>query len=74
MTDQVLVTRRGQTTIPAHIRKKLHIQEGTRLQVEVVGNKVVFVKAPSINDLDGKSILSRKQAFRLLDKMRMEED
>jgi len=74
MTEQVLVTRRGQTTIPARIRKKLGIQEGTRLEVEVVGSKVVFSKAPSIRDLDGKSKLTREQAFRLLDKMRLEEE
>lgn len=73
MTEQVLVTRRGQTTIPARIRKKLGIQEGTRLEVEVVGDKVIFSKAPSISDLDGKSKLSREQAFRLLDEMRTED-
>jgi AbrB family looped-hinge helix DNA binding protein len=74
MTEQVLVTRRGQTTIPARIRKKLGIREGTKLEVEIIDNKVVFSKAPSISDLDGKSKLSREQAFRLLDKMRLEEE
>ncbi len=73
MTDQVLVTRRGQTTIPSRIRKKLGIREGTRLNVEVSGNKVIFSKIPSISELDGKSKLTREEAFRLLDKMRQEE-
>lgn len=70
---EVLVTRRGQTTIPARIRKKLGIREGTILEVELMGNKVVFSKAPSLNDLDGKSKLSRQEAFRLLDEMRLQE-
>ena len=73
MPDQVLVTRRGQTTIPVHIRRKLGIKEGTKLQVQVVDDKVVFSKCISISDLDGKSILTRQQAFHLLDKMREEE-
>jgi AbrB family looped-hinge helix DNA binding protein len=74
LTERVLVNRRGQTTIPARIRKKLGIQGGTSLEVKVIGNKVVFSKAPSMNDLDGKSKLTKGQAFRLLDKMRLEED
>ena len=74
MKDQVLVTRRGQTTIPARIRKKLGIEEGTKLEVQAIGDKVIFTKAPSISDLDGTSKLTRKQAFRLLNKMRDEEE
>lgn len=73
MTEEVLVTRRGQTTIPVRIRKKLGIEEGTRLKVQAVGDKVVFSKALSIRDLDGTSKLTREQAFRLLDKMREED-
>jgi AbrB family looped-hinge helix DNA binding protein len=71
--NQVLVTRRGQTTIPARIRRKLRIYEGTRLNVQAKGDKVVFTKAPSLSDLDGTSKLTRSEAFRLLDKMREEE-
>lgn len=74
MTHQVLVTRRGQTTIPASIRRKLGIEEGTKLEVQVIRNKVVFSKAPSLQELDGKSKLTREQAFRLLDEMRQQEE
>jgi AbrB family looped-hinge helix DNA binding protein len=42
MTQEVVVTRRGQTTIPQEIRKKLDIREGTRLLVDAEGGKVVF--------------------------------
>ena len=67
-----MVTRRGQTTIPQEIRKKLGIRQGTRLIVEAEGGKIVFSKAPSIFDLAGKSKMTKDEAFRLLDKMREE--
>jgi AbrB family looped-hinge helix DNA binding protein len=71
--EEVLVTRRGQTTIPNSIRKKLNIREGTRLKVETKGGKVIFSKLPSVFDLAGKGRLTRQQAIRLLDQMREEE-
>ena len=72
MTKEVVVTRRGQTTIPQEIRKKLDIREGTRLTVEAEDGKIVFSKVPSISDLAGKSKMTKDEAFRLLDKMREE--
>ena len=73
MTQEVVVTRRGQTTIPNEIRRRLDIREGTRLRVETRGEKVVFTKVPSLFDLAGTSRLSKSQAFKLLDKMLEEE-
>ena len=72
MTKKVVVTRRGQTTIPQEIRKKLDIREVTRLAVEAEDGKIVFSKVPSIFDLAGKSKMTKDEAFRLLDKMREE--
>ncbi len=72
MTREVMVTRRGTTTIPQQIRKKLDIREGTRLTVETEDGKIVFSKAPSFFDLAGKSKMTKDEAFRLLDKMREE--
>ena len=73
MTKEVLVTRRGQTTIPMEIRRKLGIREGSKLRVETSGEKVIFSKIPSVFDLAGTSHLSTEQAFKQLDKMREEE-
>jgi len=73
MAREVLVTRRGQTTIPVEIRKRLDIWEGTRLRVETDGEKVVFTKVPSLFDLAGTSKLRKSEVFNLLDKMREEE-
>lgn len=72
MVQEVVVTRRGQTTIPTAIRKKLGIEEGTRLKVEIEGDKVVLVKVPSLFDLAGTSKLTKEEAFRRLDSMRAE--
>jgi len=73
MTTEVQVTRRGQTTIPIEIRRKLHIKEGTRLRVESIGDKIIFTKSLSVDDLDGSSKLTPKEAISLLDKMRQAE-
>ena len=73
MAKEVLVTRRGQTTIPMEIRRKLGIQEGSRLKVETSGGKVILTKIPSVFDLAGTSRLSREQAFKQLDNMREED-
>ncbi|MDG6910916.1 MAG: AbrB/MazE/SpoVT family DNA-binding domain-containing protein [Nitrososphaerota archaeon] len=73
MTQEVVVTRRGQTTIPTKVRRKLGIQEGTRLRVEAEGGRVIFTKVPSLFDLAGTSKLSRDEAFERLDAMREEE-
>ncbi len=72
MTQEVVVTRRGQATIPLEIREKLGIRQGTRLTVEAEGGKIVFSKAPSTFDLAGKSKMTKDEAFTLLDKMREE--
>ena len=72
MAREVVVTRRGQTTIPNEIRKSLDIREGTRLRVETKGEKVVFTKVLSLFDLSGTSRLTKGEAFRLLDKLREE--
>ena len=61
MGEEVVVTRRGQTTIPTRIRRKLGIEEGTRLRVEADGERVVFTKVRSLFDLAGTSRLSRDE-------------
>ena len=68
-----MVTRRGQTTIPTEIRRELRIEEGSKLLVEVEGQKVILTKVPSLFYLAGTSKLSTEEAFRQLDSMREEE-
>ena len=73
MAKEVVVTRRGQSTIPTEIRRELGIEEGSKLLVEVEGQKVILTKVPSLFDLAGTSKLSTEEAFRRLDSMREEE-
>ena len=73
MAQEVVVTRRGQTTIPTKVRRELGIKEGTRLRVEAEGGKVILTKVPSLFDLAGTSKLSRDNAFARLDALRGDE-
>jgi AbrB family looped-hinge helix DNA binding protein len=53
MQNVVKVTRRGQTTIPAEIRKKLGIREGDQLLVETTEKGVLFKPIPRLEDMAG---------------------
>lgn len=70
---QVVVTRRGQTTIPVKLRKKLGITEGTLLEVTSKNGEIIFRKVKTTFDLAGTSKLTTEEAFRLLDEIRSEE-
>jgi len=76
MTEEVVVTRKGQTTLPIRLRKKYDISEGTRLEVEDTGRGILFRKAESVLDLigTGSKSASVEEMKRLLDEMRAEED
>jgi AbrB family looped-hinge helix DNA binding protein len=72
---EVKVTRKGQTTIPAKLRSKYGIEEGTRLTVVDSGGGILFKRAPSTADLagSGSSKASPKEMKALLDKLRGED-
>jgi AbrB family looped-hinge helix DNA binding protein len=42
MENEVVVTKKGQTTIPARLRKKLKIEEGTKLEVVETSEGILF--------------------------------
>ena len=71
---EVVVTRRGQTTIPVELRHKYGITEGTRLVVLDMEQGIVFRKEQSTLDLVGSGKASVKGVFDLLDRMREEDD
>jgi AbrB family looped-hinge helix DNA binding protein len=75
MTEEVLVTRKGQTTIPAGLRRKYKIREGTRLEVVDSGTGILFKPKPSTADLagSGSEYSTTHEMKRLLDKMREED-
>jgi AbrB family looped-hinge helix DNA binding protein len=76
MTDEVVVTRKGQTTVPMRLRRKYGIFEGTRLEVEDTGKGIMLRKAASIIELIGSGAKSASvdEMKKLLDEMRAEED
>jgi len=76
MTEEVVVTRKGQTTVPVKLRKKYGIYEGTRLSVEDTGKGILFRKATSTFELigSGSKHASVEEMKRLLDELRAEEE
>jgi AbrB family looped-hinge helix DNA binding protein len=76
MTEEVLVTRKGQTTIPTSLRRKYGISEGTRLRVEDTGKGILFKKVPNTLELIGSGAghATVKEMKKLLDEMRAEEE
>lgn len=75
MTDEVVVTRKGQTTIPVKLRAKYGMREGTRLVVVDTGDGVAFKRAVSISDLAGSGAgrSTPEEMKRRLDRLREED-
>lgn len=45
----MVVTRRGQVTIPIPIRRELGIEEGCEVRFQLVGSRIVIEKVPGSN-------------------------
>ncbi|HVP23348.1 MAG TPA: AbrB/MazE/SpoVT family DNA-binding domain-containing protein [Conexivisphaerales archaeon] len=75
MAKEVLVTRKGQTTIPAELRKKYGIEEGSRLVVSDAGDGILFRKALTTAELagSGAKFATPGEMKRLLDRLRDED-
>ncbi|MFQ5711726.1 MAG: AbrB/MazE/SpoVT family DNA-binding domain-containing protein [Candidatus Geothermarchaeales archaeon] len=73
---EVVVTRKGQTTIPAEYRKKYGIKEGARLIVQDVEDGILLTPVPSFIDYAGTGDKAGKEVVKglkeTLDKMRSE--
>jgi AbrB family looped-hinge helix DNA binding protein len=53
METEIVVKKKGQTTIPFRIRKKLNIEEGTRLEVMETDGGIFLKPKKSIWDMLG---------------------
>ncbi len=75
METEVVVTRKGQTTIPARLRKKFKIEEGTRLEVVETEEGILFKPKMSTWDLagSGSKFATPEEMKKLLDKLREED-
>src|SRR4030065_2425351 len=75
MENEVVVTRKGQTTIPVRLRKKFKIEQGTRLEVIETKEGILFKPKLSMWDLGGfgATHATVEEMYKLLDKMRAED-
>jgi AbrB family looped-hinge helix DNA binding protein len=66
------VTRKGQVTIPAPLRKKYSIREGTKMQVTDTPSGLLFRPIPDMNDLAGVDAgkYTYEEMVRKLDRLR----
>lgn len=75
MEHDAVVTRKGQTTIPASLRSKYRIEEGTRL--EFIDTKEGILIRPKKSTVDlagsGSSYATPQEMKRLLDRLRDED-
>jgi AbrB family looped-hinge helix DNA binding protein len=72
---EVLVTRKGQVTVPIALRRKYGIEEGMKLIVEDSSSGIILKVIPRLEDLVGIDAgkISVEEAFKILDKMRSED-
>lgn len=75
MENEVVVTRKGQTTIPVKLRRKYNIEKGTRLEVVDTAEGILFKPAKSIFDLAGAGAkyATPEEMKKLLDELREED-
>ncbi len=75
MNVQVLVTRKGQVTIPIALRRKHGIEEGMKIIVEDSPSGILLKAVPRLEDLAGvdAGTMPIEKAFEILDKMRSED-
>jgi AbrB family looped-hinge helix DNA binding protein len=76
LENEVVVTKKGQTTIPVRLRKKYKIEEGTRLQVVDTQEGILLKPKKSIWDMigSGSEFATVEEMNKLLDKLRHENE
>lgn len=72
MEYEVVVTRKGQTTIPVGLRVKYNIEEGTRLEVVETADGILFRPKKSTVDLagSGAGFASPEEMRKALERLR----
>jgi AbrB family looped-hinge helix DNA binding protein len=75
LENEVILTRKGQTTIPAKLRRKYKIEEGTRLEVADTNHAILFKPKNSTIDLagSGSKYATPEETKKLLNKLRDED-
>ena len=75
-TNEVVVTKKGQTTIPVKLRRKYKIEEGSKLEVIDTGEGIFLKRKRTFWDMAGAYAghMTVEEAKAELDKIRHEED
>jgi AbrB family looped-hinge helix DNA binding protein len=75
LETEIVVKKKGQTTIPARLRKKLKIEEGTRLEVIETEEGILLKPKKSIWDLigTGATHATPEEMRKELDKLREQD-
>jgi AbrB family looped-hinge helix DNA binding protein len=73
--EEVVVTRKGQVTIPVKLRRKFGIEESSKVEIAEEDGKIVIKKQPSIFDLAGSGAgkASVDEVKRMIDEMRAQD-
>ncbi len=73
---EVVVTRKGQTTIPVKLRRKYKIEEGSKLEVIDTENGILFKPKLTTTDLfgSGAKYATVEEMNKLLDTLRAEDE
>lgn len=72
---EVLVTRKGQVTVPIELRRKYRIKQGMKITFEDSPSGIVLKVVPRFQDLIGADAgkVDLQEALKELDKMRSED-
>lgn len=75
MTEEVVVTRKGQITIPVKYRRRYALKEGSKLIVTESREGVLLKPVTPLEDLAGIDAgkISLIDALRIIDKMRIQD-
>jgi AbrB family looped-hinge helix DNA binding protein len=76
LETEIVVKKKGQTTIPAKIRRKFRIEEGTRLQVVETTEGILLKPKKSIWDMIGaySKFGTPEEVKKELDELRREDE
>ena len=75
-TKELVVSRKGQVTIPIKLRRKFGIEESSKVTIVEEHGKIVIKKLPSFLDLAGSGAgeATVEEVKKMLDEMRAEDD
>jgi AbrB family looped-hinge helix DNA binding protein len=76
LETEIIVKKKGQTTIPVRIRKKFKIEEGTRLEVVETAEGILLKPKKSIWDMLGaySEFGTPEEVKKELDELRREDE